>query len=115
VARRETKDLLKIILTPSGADYFTVLAVTSALGLTARSFNSLATQSLHRKSQVRRTHLGTLLLGVGCAVPLVGWFLPLLIYTPPALGIWCLHHQLSSNLTGPPLPKRINFVPPTPD
>jgi hypothetical protein len=70
----KTNDLLKTVLTIGALIIFSVLAITLSLGLTSVT-QLIGERIAPSQSAWRRTLWGTLLLGVGCAVPLVGWFL----------------------------------------
>ena len=70
----KTSDLLKLILTIPALVIFAVLALTLSFGLTGM-VNLIGERIAPAQSLWRRTLWGTLLLGIACAVPLVGWFL----------------------------------------
>lgn len=67
-------DLLKTILMLPALIIFTVLAITLSFGLTGL-VQLIGERIAPGQSVWRRTLWGTLLLGIGCAVPWVGWFL----------------------------------------
>jgi hypothetical protein len=70
----KTDGLLKAILTIPALAIFTVLAITLSFGLTGM-VNLIGERIAPSQSSWRRAFWGTLLLGIGCTVPLVGWFL----------------------------------------
>jgi hypothetical protein len=97
----KTSDLLKIILTLPALMIFTVLAATLSVGLTGMV--QLIGERLAPSQNVwRRTLWGTLLLGVGCAVPLVGWFLLLSYVACAGIGAFITSFFHPDK---PPLPK----------
>jgi hypothetical protein len=70
----KTESLLKGILSIPAVTIFVVLAIALSLGL-AGLVNLLGERVAPAQSLWRRALWGTLLLGVACAVPFVGWFL----------------------------------------
>ncbi len=70
----KTGDLLKTILSIPALLIFSALAITVSFGLTGMT-QLIGERLAPSQSEWRRSLWGTLLLGVGCAVPLVGWFL----------------------------------------
>lgn len=74
IVAEQTEDLLKAILSFPALAIFTVLAITLSFGL-AGMVNLIGERVSPTQSGWRRTLWGTLLLGIGCSVPFVGWFL----------------------------------------
>lgn len=70
----KTDGLLKAILTVPAVIVAAVLAGSLSLGLAAMA-NLVGERVSPSQPAWRRTLWGTLLLGVACAVPFVGWFL----------------------------------------
>jgi hypothetical protein len=70
----KTGEFLKAILTIPALMIFTVLAITLSFGVTGM-VQLIGERLAPTQSAWRRTFWGTLLLGISCAVPLVGWFL----------------------------------------
>jgi hypothetical protein len=69
-----TEGLIKVILSVPALAISVVLAITLSLGL-AGMVNVIGERVAPTQSLWRRTTWGTLLLGVACAVPFVGWLL----------------------------------------
>ncbi len=85
IIAEKTSDLLKLILTLPALVIFTVLAITLSFGLTGM-VNLIGERIALGQSDWRRTLWGTLLLGIACAVPLLGWFLLLPYVTCAGIG-----------------------------
>ncbi len=97
----KTGNFLKTILTIPALIIFTVLAITLSFGLTGM-VQLIGERLAPTQSAWRRTFWGALLLGISCAVPLVGWFL-LLPYTACAgIGAFITSFFQPDR---PPLPK----------
>ena len=74
ILSEKTGDLLKALLTIPAVLIFTLLAIALSLGL-AGMVNLIGERVAPAQHPWRRTLWGTLLLGVACSVPFVGWFL----------------------------------------
>lgn len=97
----KAEDLLKLILSIPALVIFTVLAITLSFGL-AGLVNLIGERLAPSQSPWRRTLWGTLLLGVGCSVPLVGWFLLLPYAACAGIGAFITGFFQPNR---PPLPK----------
>lgn len=97
----KTDGLLKAILTIPALVIFTVLAITLSFGL-AGMVNLVGERVAPSQSPWRRALWGTLLLGLGCSVPLVGWFLLLPYASCVGIGAFITSFFQPNK---PPLPK----------
>lgn len=70
----KTEGLFKVVLSIPALAIFVVLAVTLSFGL-AGMVNLIGQRVAPDQPLWRRALWGTLLLGLGCSVPLLGWFL----------------------------------------
>lgn len=101
IVAENTSDLLKLILTLPALVIFTVLLITLSFGLTGL-VQLIGERIAPTQSIWRRTLWGTLLLGVGCAVPLAGWFLLLPYAACAGIGAFITSFFQPDR---PPLPK----------
>jgi hypothetical protein len=97
----QTEGLLKVILATPALAIFTVLAIILSFGLTGM-VNLVGERVAPSQSPWRRALWGTLLLGIGCSVPLVGWFLLLPYAACAGIGA-CITSFFQPDR--PPLPK----------
>ena len=95
------ENLIKAILFIPALIIFTALAVTLSFGLTGM-VQLIGERIAPAQSLWRRTLWGTLLLGIGCAVPLVGWFLLLIYAACTGIGAFITSFFQPDR---PPLPK----------
>lgn len=97
----KTGEFLKAILTIPALMIFTILAITLSFGVTGM-VQLIGERLAPTQSAWRRTFWGTLLLGISCAVPLVGWFLLLPYVACSGIGAFITSFFQPDR---PPLPK----------
>lgn len=101
IVAEQIDGLLKAILSFPALVIFTVLAITLSFGLTG-VVNLIGERIAPTQSGWQRTLWGTLLLGIGCSVPLVGWFLLLPYAACAGIGAFITGFFQPGR---PPLPK----------